>query len=171
MKIMKNNKNLYYSIITSSDRCAAGDMHDKSGELIEKIMKSSKFSLHSRVILPDEFSLLENQLIEFFDDERISLILTTGGTGLSKRDVIPEVTEKLIERKIPGISEIMRIESYKNNKMSILSRSVSGVKNNTLIINLPGSPNAIQENLNILISSIEHAVEIIMDSHTGNHPQ
>jgi len=171
MKIVKNNKNLYYSIVTSSDRCAAGTMHDISGELIEKIMKSSKFSLHSRVILPDEFSILETQLIEFFDDDRIRLILTTGGTGLSKRDVIPDVTEKLIERKIPGISEIMRVESYKNNKMSILSRSISGIKNNTLIINLPGSPNAIEDNLNILISSIEHAVEIIIDSHEGDHPQ
>ncbi len=170
-KIMTHEKILYYSIVTSSDRCFAGDMHDKSGELIEKIMNDSKFKLHSKVILPDEFSILETQLIEFFEDEKINLILTTGGTGLAKRDVIPNVTEKLIEIDVPGIPEVMRVNNYNLNKMSILSRAKCGIRNKTLILNLPGSPASIDENLGNLISTIEHAVEIIIGSHVGNHPK
>ena len=168
---MTFSKNLYYSIVTSSDRCAAGLMRDKSGELIENIMSKSKFLLHSKVVLPDEFTILETQLLEFFENKKINLILTTGGTGLAKRDVIPDVTEKLIDIEVPGIPEIMRVKSYQGNKMSILSRAKCGIKNNTLILNLPGSPSAIDENLNNLISTIEHAVEIIMGSHEGNHPK
>jgi molybdenum cofactor synthesis domain-containing protein len=168
---MTHNKNLYYSVLTSSDRCASGVMHDKSGELIEEIMNTSNFSLHSKVILPDDFTILETQLVEFFEDKKINLILTTGGTGLAKRDVIPNVTEKLIDIDVPGIPEIMRVNSYNSNKMSILSRAKCGIRNNTLILNLPGSPAAIDENLKNLINTIEHAVEIIIGSHEGNHPK
>lgn len=168
---MTYEKNLYYSIVTSSDRCSAGNMYDKSGVLIEKIMNNSKFTLHSRVILPDEFSVLETQLIEFFEDEKINLILTTGGTGLAKRDVVPDVTEKLIDIDVTGIPELMRVNSYHLNKMSILSRAKCGIRNKTLILNLPGSPAAIEDNLGNLINTIEHAVEILIGSHTGNHPK
>jgi molybdopterin adenylyltransferase len=110
-------------------------------------------------ILPDEKELIKEKLIEY--GKLVDLILTTGGTGLSPRDVTPEATIEVIDRQIPGIAEAMRIEGLKKTRRAMLSRAVAGVRGKTLIINLPGSPKAVKENLEIILGVLPHAIEKI----------
>jgi molybdopterin adenylyltransferase len=113
-------------------------------------------------ILPDEKGMIEERLREY--SEKVDLILTTGGTGLSPRDVTPEATREVIDREIPGIAEAMRLEGLKKTPRSMLSRAVAGVRGTTLIINLPGSPRAVQENLGAILDVLPHAIEKIRGS-------
>jgi molybdenum cofactor synthesis domain-containing protein len=146
------------AVLTLSDKGAKGEREDKSGPTIAEMLKGFG-EIKYYDILPDEKDLIKQRLLEYVN--KVDLILTTGGTGLSPRDVTPEATIDVIEREIPGIAETMRIEGLKKTNRAMLSRAVAGVKGRTLIINLPGSPTAVRENLEVIIDVIPHAIEKI----------
>ncbi|MCL4491279.1 MAG: MogA/MoaB family molybdenum cofactor biosynthesis protein [Nitrospirae bacterium] len=146
------------AVLTLSDKGSRGEREDKSGPAIAEALKGIADVKHYD-ILPDERDLIRDRLLEYIN--KVDLILTTGGTGLSPRDVTPEATLDVIEREIPGIAETMRREGLKKTNRSMLSRAVAGVKGRTLIINLPGSPKAVRENLEVILDVIPHAVEKI----------
>ncbi|AWK49893.1 molybdenum cofactor biosynthesis protein [Clostridium beijerinckii] len=153
-------------IITSSDNGYAGMREDKSGAAIKEIMESNNYRVEFYKILPDEKEMLSNEMKRLCDENIVDLIITTGGTGLSKRDNTPEATLEIGERLVPGISEAMRAYSMAITKRAMLSRGVSVIRKNTLIINLPGSEKAVRESLNYIISELEHGVKILK-GHTG----
>ncbi len=144
------------AILSISDKGSRGEREDKSGQLISQIIKDIAKIKHYE-ILPDERDLIKHKLLEYAGS--VDLILTTGGTGLSNRDVTPDATLEVIEKEVPGIAEAMRIEGLKKTKKSLLSRAVAGVKGKTLIINLPGSPAAVEESLEIILDALPHAIE------------
>ena len=147
------------AVLTLSDKGSKGEREDASGPLIREMLKGIDAVVKYYDILPDEKELIKEKLIEYC--KMVDLILTTGGTGLSPRDVTPEATIEVIERRIPGIAEAMRIEGLKKTKRAMLSRAVAGVRGKTLIINLPGSPKAVKENLEIILGVLPHAIEKI----------
>lgn len=146
------------AIITLSDTASKGGRVDLSGEEIKKIVKDIGEVIYYE-ILPDEVELISNKLKELCDSGVVDLILTTGGTGFTERDITPEATKLVIEREVPGISEYMRIKSAEISKNAILSRGISGIRKKTLIINLPGSVKAVKENLSLILSVLPHALE------------
>ncbi|MDD5045275.1 MAG: MogA/MoaB family molybdenum cofactor biosynthesis protein [Candidatus Omnitrophica bacterium] len=148
-------------IIVASDKGSRKEREDKSGLLIKDIVSKE---LHAKecvyCILPDDEKEISDKLIAL-TEERCNIIFTTGGTGLSARDVTPEATLKVIDKEVPGICEAMRLLSFKSSPRSILSRAVAGIRKKTLIINLPGSPRAVEECLDIILPALDHAVGII----------
>lgn len=150
-----------YAIITASDKASQKQREDESGLLIQKIMQQRGFQLKHYSILPDEMELLSDKMRQLADSGKVDLILTTGGTGLSPRDFTPEATLAVAHRNVPGIAEAMRNHSMQYTKRAMLSRGVSVVRANTLIINLPGSPKAVRENLEFLVTELGHALEIL----------
>lgn len=149
-------------IITCSDKGANNQREDISGQVIHEIVKSRGFNVVKYLILPDEQDLLSNEMVHMSDVLNVDLILTTGGTGFSKRDVTPEATEAIITKKAYGISEAIRNYSLTITKRAMLSRAISGIRNETLIINLPGSPKAVRESLEYIIDSVIHGLEILL---------
>lgn len=147
------------AVLTLSDKGSRGEREDLSGPIIAEMLKSINAEIKYSEILPDEKTLIKEKLIAY--TREVDLILTTGGTGLSPRDVTPDATLEVIERELPGITEVMRAEGLKKTQRSMLSRAVAGVREQTLIINLPGSPKAVQENLEVILQVIPHAVEKI----------
>ena len=147
------------AVLTLSDKGAKGEREDASGTLIRAMLKSIAAEIKYADILPDEKDLIKKKLIQYSSE--VDLILTTGGTGLSPRDVTPEATLEVIERQVPGIAEAMRIEGLKKTRRAMLSRAVAGVRGGALIINLPGSPKAVQENLEVILEVLPHAIEKI----------
>lgn len=150
------------TILTMSDRGAAGEREDLSGKAIRDLLNPSLYEIASSDIVPDDQELIVEKLL--FHTDRVDLVLTTGGTGLSPRDVTPEATRRVIEREIPGIAEAMRLEGMKHTAHAMLSRAVAGVRGQCLVINLPGSPRAVRENLECVLDVIPHAVEKIKGS-------
>jgi molybdopterin adenylyltransferase len=142
-----------------SDKGSKGEREDLSGPLIGEMIKKIGAELKYYEILPDEKILIKEKLIEY--SKKIDLILTTGGTGLSTRDVTPDATLEVIDKEVPGIAEAMRSEGLKKTSRAMLSRAVAGVKGDTLIINLPGSPKAVKEGLSVILDVIPHAIEKI----------
>ena len=149
------------SIITISDRCSRKEAEDKSGKYLIEALKKSGFNLGKYVIIPDEEEIIIKNLKEITDNKLSNVIITTGGTGISPRDVTPEATKKVIEKELYGISEYIRAESAKKNKKSLLSRMVSGVRGECLIINFPGSLNAVKECFDLISDIIPHAIDMI----------
>jgi molybdenum cofactor synthesis domain-containing protein len=149
-------------IITSSDKGYSGEREDKSGEVIEEIVSENGFKVVKKVVLPDEKTLLENEIINMCDNLNVNLLLTTGGTGFSKRDITPEATKAVIEREALGIVEAIRFYSLQITKRAMLSRATSGIRKNTLIINLPGSPKACKEALDFVLDDVKHGIEILL---------
>lgn len=147
------------AVLTISDKGSKGEREDLSGPLIEDMLKEIGAEVKHYEILPDEKELIKESLIDYC--KKADLILTTGGTGLSKRDVTPDATLEVITKEVPGIAEAMRAEGLKKTSRSMLSRAVAGVKGETLIINLPGSPKAVKENLEVILDIIPHAIEKI----------
>jgi molybdenum cofactor synthesis domain-containing protein len=150
------------AILTLSDKGSKGERSDASGPVIEKMMKKIDAKIVSYDILPDEKALIKKKLLSLCN--KVDLILTTGGTGLSPRDVTPEATREVIHREIPGMAEAMRFFGLKKTRRAMLSRAVAGVRGRTLIINLPGSPAAVKENLAIILECLPHAIEKIQGS-------
>lgn len=148
-------------VITASDKGSVGQRIDESGQLIKKIMTENGYDVAEVVILPDERELLSAEMIKMCDVEGYDLILTTGGTGFSPRDFTPEATLDVIHRNAPGIAEAMRSHSLTITPKAMLSRSVAGIRNQTLIINLPGSPKAVRENLDVVLPALKHGLEIL----------
>ena len=149
-------------IITSSDKGYRGEREDKSGQVIEEIVSQNGFKVIKKVVLPDEKDLLEKEMINMCDNLNVNLLLTTGGTGFSKRDITPEATKSVIEREALGIVEAIRFYSLQITKRAMLSRATSGIRQNTLIINLPGSPKACKEALAFVLDDVKHGIEILL---------
>ena len=147
-----------FGIVCVSDRCSKGVCEDRSGPAIEQIIKPLADEI-KYMIVPDEQRDIAAALIELADEFKADIVLTTGGTGFAPRDVTPEATQSVIERKTPGISEAIRAKSLEITPKAMLSRAVSGIRGKTLIINLPGSPKAVRESLEIIMPVFEHAVE------------
>ena len=148
-------------ILTISDKGARGEREDQSGKVIKEIVKKIEGEVKYYRIIPDEKEIIQDELAKAVDKLHLDLILTTGGTGLGKRDVTPEATLAVIEKEVPGISEIIRGESFKKTNRAILSREVAGIRKKSLIINLPGSPKGVKESLEIILKALPHGIEII----------
>ncbi|NLJ79348.1 MAG: MogA/MoaB family molybdenum cofactor biosynthesis protein [Tissierellia bacterium] len=148
-------------IITASDKGAMGEREDISGRVIRELMESSGYRVERAIILPDEENALLKEMIYMADELNLDLILTTGGTGFSKRDVTPEATMKACNRMANGIAEAIRYYSLSITPRAMLSRAVSGIRGDTLIVNLPGSPKAVKESLEYVMDSIYHGLEIL----------
>ena len=149
------------AVLTVSDRSSRGERADKSGEVIEELLQSMGAEIAEYRIVPDERDVIARNLRELSDDLGMDLIVTTGGTGLGPRDVTPEATLEVIDKRIPGFEEAMRAESIRITPHGMLSRAVSGLRSRTLIINLPGSPKAVRETLSVVLPALPHAVELI----------
>jgi len=149
-------------ILTISDKGFAGIRDDQSGLLLHRLIETVPGKVTCYEIVPDEKNKIRERLIAFCDQSRVNLLLTTGGTGPAPRDVTPEATETVIERNLPGIAEMLRMKGYQKNPRSILSRGISGIRGGTLIINLPGSPKACQEGMELLLPILPHALEKIL---------
>lgn len=151
-------------ILTISDRSAEGQRADLSGPALADFSAREGWTVVHTAVIPDEQEEIESVLKEWCDSGTIDLLLTTGGTGFSPRDVTPEATLAVIERETPGIAEVMRAESMKITPHAMLSRAVAGTRKSTLIINLPGSPKAAVENMEYVLAAIPHAVELLRQS-------
>jgi molybdopterin adenylyltransferase len=149
------------AIITISDKGSAGQRDDQSGKVIRDMITNIGFSADHYEILPDEKELIIASLRRLSDSGKIDLILTTGGTGVAPRDVTPEATLAVIDRELPGMAEAMRAESLKKTPRAMISRAVAGIRKQTLIVNLPGSPKAVRENLEVVLPALSHAIEKI----------
>ncbi len=163
-------RSIRYAVLTSSDSGHAGERRDIGGDAVMSTMNSHGHVLTQRSLLPDDVNSLTRRLQEWVDDPAVELILTTGGTGLGPRDVIPEATMSVIDYQVPGMAEAMRAASLQITNMAMLSRAVVGVANQTLIVNLPGNPKGAVETLEIVLPVLPHAVEIMRDTHRGDHP-
>jgi len=146
-------------VLTLSDKGASGERHDASGPLIVETV-SRLGQVVAEQVLPDERTEISALLRHWCDVKQLDLILTTGGTGLSPRDMTPEATRDVLEREVPGIAEAMRLQNLQRTPRAMLSRGVSGLRGRTLIINLPGSPKAVRENLEVILPVLEHALQI-----------
>jgi len=146
------------SILTISDKGSRGERKDESATVIRETLVSPDIEIVKYEIVPDERGIISGKLIQWSDELGVDIIITTGGTGLSPRDTTPEATLDVIDRLAPGFAEAMRIESLKVTPMAMLSRAVSGIRGKTLIINLPGSPKAARENLEVLLPALSHGL-------------
>lgn len=149
------------AILTASDKGARGEREDRSARVIEEMITAIGGEVTAYDILPDEKEIMSAKLIEYADARKIDLVFTTGGTGLAPRDVTPEATLAVIDRVIPGIPEAMRAVGLTKTPHAMLSRAAAGSRGRTLIINLPGSPRAVRENLDAILPAIPHALEIL----------
>lgn len=150
------------AILTVSDSCAVGKREDESGQTIEDILAAGGFEVCERRIAVDDAEVIANELRSLSDKAQVDVVLTTGGTGLGPRDVTPEATSSVCERMVPGLSEMMRAEGFKKTKNAVLSRGGAGVRNRTLIVNLPGSPKGAKESLEIILDVLPHAVDMML---------
>ena len=159
-------------VITVSDRCSRGERSDESGPAIKNMLETEGYMTADTLIVPDEKPEIEAALIAAADTEKIALVVTTGGTGFAPRDVTPEATIAVCDRLAPGISEAMRAASMAITPRACLSRSEAGIRGQTLIVNLPGSPKAATENLSAVLPSLKHGLTVLrgkpMDCATDN---
>ncbi|MBW2126735.1 MAG: MogA/MoaB family molybdenum cofactor biosynthesis protein, partial [Deltaproteobacteria bacterium] len=145
-------------VLTVSDKGSQGLREDRSGDAVEALLQEKGFRVEQRDMVPDEQDQIEKILIEWVDKKGLSLIVTTGGTGLTPRDVTPQATKAVIDYEVPGMAEAMRAESLKKTPHAMISRAVAGVRKSCLIINVPGSPRAAVENLSVVVPALEHAL-------------
>lgn len=150
------------AVLTLSDKGSRGERVDESGRLLVDTLEASGITVRVYEIIPDEKETLKEKLIE--NSRVVDLIITNGGTGLSPRDITPEVTLSVLDKEIPGIAEVLRYEGMKKTPRAMLTRAVAGVRERCLIINLPGSPNAVKEGIDVLLGVIPHAIEKIKGS-------
>ena len=149
------------AVVTVSDRGSRGERADGSGPRIEALLKERGYDVVHREIVPDEAGEIERALVRLADERDVALVLTTGGTGFSPRDVTPEATERACTRMVPGIPEAMRAASLRVTPRGMLSRGAAGIRGGTLIVNLPGSPKAAIENLEAVLPALEHGLEML----------
>jgi molybdenum cofactor synthesis domain-containing protein len=157
-------------ILTVSTRGAAGEREDTSGAAIREMVTAPPLeaTVSEQAIVPDDRTSIEATLRHWADDLRLNMVLTTGGTGLSPTDVTPEATLAVVDRLVPGLAEAMRAESLRQTPYAMLSRSVAGCRDATLIINLPGSPKGVRECLGVILPALPHAIAILTGSPAGH---
>ena len=156
------------AVITVSDKGYAGEREDTSGPAVCALAEENGFSVTYTSLVPDDFDMIKNELIKCADELKIDLVLTTGGTGFSPRDITPEATLAVIERETRGIPEAMRAESMKITPRGCLSRSAAGIRGRTLIINLPGSKKAALENIGAVIAPVLHGLDMLASEGSAN---
>ncbi len=149
------------AILTASDKGYAGQREDLSGPAIRQIVEANGYEVTHTIILPDEKEMLAAEIARICDEDVADLLLTTGGTGFSPRDCMPEATLSVVDRTVPGIPEAMRLFSLKYSQRSMLSRAAAGIRRRTLVVNLPGSPKAVRENLEYAIPTLAHGLEML----------
>ena len=155
-------------VITSSDAAARGEREDKSGELLVELLTRIGAHIVAKEILADNLEPLAAKLREYADRPDVNLVLTTGGTGFGPRDNTPEAPRRVIEREAPGLSEAMRIQTLKSTPMAMISRGVSGIRSGALIVNLPGSPKAVQESFDVIEPVLSHAIALLAGERDGH---
>ena len=148
-------------ILVISDKGARGERLDESGRVAREIVSQLGIKIAKYEVVPDEVGIISDKLVEWSDEFGLDLIVTSGGTGLSQRDVTPEATLAVIDRAIPGLTEVMRMDTMKRKPEAILSRAVAGSRGKCLIVNLPGSPKAVKECLDVVLPVLPHALEIL----------
>jgi molybdopterin adenylyltransferase len=153
-----------FAILTISDRSARGERADLSGKALADLVAGQGWEISQMGIIPDEASQIQQQLTQWADSHTADVILTTGGTGFSPRDVTPEATSAVFDRPTPGLAEAMRAASIAKTPHAMLSRAVAGIRGTTLIVNLPGSPTGAVENLQVILPVLPHAVELLSSS-------
>jgi molybdopterin adenylyltransferase len=154
---------LRFAILTVSDRSSRGERPDESGPALAKLITAQGWEVTRRDVLPDDLKTLRESMTAWADRDDADIILTTGGTGFSPRDVTPEATRSVIDREAPGLAEAMRAASAAKSKHAMLSRALAGLRGKVLIINLPGSPKAAVENLQVVMPTLEHAVQLLRE--------
>jgi molybdenum cofactor synthesis domain-containing protein len=159
---------LRFAILTISDRSSRGERPDTSGPALEELIRSQGWQIVQQKIVPDEMDEIKDTLRAWSDGGEVDVILATGGTGFAPRDVTPEATCAVVERLTPGLDEAMRSASLKVTPHAMLSRAVSGIRNRTLIITLPGSPKGATENLQVVLPALEHAVKLLREENAGH---
>ncbi len=158
-------------VVTVSDKGYAGEREDVSGPLLADLLRQMGAEVVSREIVPDERVEIERVLLRLADEVRVDLVVTTGGTGPTPRDVTPEATLVVIEREMPGLAELLRFEGYRKTPLAVISRGVAGIRGGTLIVNLPGSPKAVREGMETLAPILPHAIKMLRGVHTEHHRQ
>lgn len=148
-------------ILTVSDRASRGERQDQSGAVIKEIMSNMGWKVMTYMVVADDLEEIKSALFTMCDEQKLNLVLTTGGTGFAPRDNTPEATRAVLEREVPGIPEAMRWESMKKTPRAMLSRAIAGIRKQTLIINLPGSSRAVRECLEVILPVLTHGVEIL----------
>ncbi len=149
------------AVLTISDKCSKGQREDESGKIIQELIKNLPAEVVKYEVIPDEPEMIKARLIDYSDIQKVDLVLTTGGTGFTSRDFTPEATKAVIEREVPGIPEAMRTECLKLTKRAMLSRAVAGIRNKTLIVNLPGSSQGAKESLEVILGGLAHGLDMI----------
>ena len=158
-------ENIVYkvAVLTISDKCSKGQREDKSGKIVQDIVKRLPGEVVKYEIIPDEPEMIKERIIDYCDNLKVDLVLTDGGTGFTARDFTPEATREVIEREVPGIPEAMRVECLKLTKRAMLSRAIAGIRGKTLIINLPGSTKGAQESLEAVLEGLPHGLDMILE--------
>ncbi len=158
---LSSDMSFQFGILVISDKGARGEREDTSGAAIREMLSAIDGTVERYEVVPDDRAAISQRLIDWADDDGLDLVVTTGGTGLGPRDVTPEATRQAIDYEAPGLAEAMRLEGLKHTPMAMLSRAVAGVRGRTLIVNLPGSPRGVRENLSVLLPVLPHALEIL----------
>ena len=148
-------------IITVSDRSSQGVREDSSGPAIAAVLAGIAIDVRQTLIIPDEKDKIKEAIIKWADIDNLDLIITTGGTGVSPRDLTPDATLEVIDRQLPGVAEAMRHQSMQITPYAMISRAIAGIRGRALIVNLPGSPKGAKENLNVILPALKHAIEKI----------
>ena len=157
-----NKRSFTAAVVTLSDKGSRGERVDTGGDLVESMLKEAGYEVIERILLPDGIEPLAGELCRLADEVKVNLVITTGGTGFSERDLTPEATIKASDRMAPGIAEAMRYYSLSITPKGMLSRAASGIRKKTLIVNLPGSPKAIRENLEYILPPLDHGLGILL---------
>ena len=151
------------AVLTISDKCSKGLRQDEAGKAAQEIIKNLPAEIVKYEIVPDEPQMIKEKIIHYCDNLNLDLVLTDGGTGFTKRDQTPEATREVIQKEVPGIPEAMRMECFKFNKRSMLSRGIAGIRGRTLIINLPGSTKGTKESLEAIIGALAHGLDMLAE--------
>jgi molybdenum cofactor synthesis domain-containing protein len=146
------------AVLTISDKGSSGERQDTSGPAVAGLLKTIDAEVVRCEIVPDDMDAIAARLVQYADELGLDLVVTTGGTGVSPRDLTPDATRRVIDREVPGMAEAMRMESFKTTPHALISRAVAGIRGQTLIINLPGSPRGATENLQVILKAIPHTV-------------